>query len=82
MSIINSYKLAGSANLQTSTAETEILDKMYYDFEFVNDQPCHVSVNSSAYIYLRAGQGLELDTIFSLKIQESGITFNWIGEYS
>jgi hypothetical protein len=71
----------GSANLQTSVAGQEILPEgmRLFDFKLTNDQICHVSINGGDYIYLRANQGISTTLTYSVKIQEAGITFNWIG---
>ena len=49
----------------------------------MNDQDCHVSINDSSWIFIRGGQGFNTepadDNLHSFKIQEAGITFNWIG---
>jgi len=80
----NSENYIGSANLQTSTAGAEIIPATEFgtlkDFEFLNDQACHISINGRSYIYIRALQGVRLDSVSSFKIQEDAITFNWIGE--
>ena len=77
--MIVTQKLLGSAALQTSTADEEILSNNYFNFQMINDQDCHVSINGSEYIFIRANQGITVDTIHSLKIEEDDITFNWIG---
>jgi hypothetical protein len=82
--MITNYRgtnIQGSADLQTSTAATEILPTgvKFVNFEMYNDAICHVSINGSDYIYLRANQGIQIDLINSFKIEEDGITFNWIG---
>lgn len=72
----------GSASLLTSTANAEILGNgnVYGNFIFQPDQICHAYINGSVNpIYIRAGQVVSLDSISSLKIQEVGITFTWIG---
>lgn len=87
----------GSANLQTTTTtNTECIPNApsnwtfprYYfkKFTFVNpSQACHVSINGGTPIYLAANQGFSTDKdddlINSFIIQESGISFNWMGEY-
>ena len=73
--------LKGSANLQTSVAEQEIIatDDRFTDFSLLNNQDCHISINGGDYIFVRANQGLELYVVNSIKIQEAAITFNWIG---
>jgi hypothetical protein len=82
--LIINYKgtnIQGSADLQTSVAEEEIIPTgiKYVNFEMLNDSACHVSINGSEYIYIRANQGIAIDFISSLKIEENSISFNWIG---
>lgn len=85
----------GSSNLQTSTANQELVpsapegwinSKLYfYKFSFDNGSDCHVKINGGSPIYLKAGQGFEMNEIdaqiYSFVIVESGIQFNWIGTY-
>lgn len=71
--------VCGSADLQTSTAGAEILDGKYVNFQLYNDGDCHIKVNDGAYIFIRALQGIAVDYANSIKIEESGKTFNWIG---
>jgi hypothetical protein len=52
----------------------------------MNDSDCSVLINeNSAAIFLRAGQGFEtneLDSpIYSFKIVEAGISYNFLGAY-
>lgn len=79
MQMYNTTKIYGSASLQTSVAGEEILNTILYDFELINDQSCHISINGGPYIYLRALQGIQMPVMKSIKIQEDSITFNWIG---
>lgn len=69
----------GSDEILTSVANAEILNRPVRNFELVNDQPCTISINGSDPIHLRALQGVAFDIAYSVKIQENGITFNWIG---
>lgn len=91
-SIGNGY--IGSASLQTSTTNMELIPSKpagwsdgykLYKFSFVNDQACHVVVNGKWNLYLRDGQGFNIELgdkhITSFVIVEGGITFNWIGAY-
>jgi hypothetical protein len=86
----------GSANLETSVANVEILPTpsgwstgMVYTinkFSFYNTEACHITINdASASIYLRAGQGFSTDItdklITSFKIVENNIHYNWIANY-
>jgi hypothetical protein len=87
----------GSPSLQTSVAGADIipsppsnyaLGKKYslYKLAFMNDSDCSVLINeNSAAIFLRAGQGFEtneLDSpIYSFKIVEAGISYNFLGAY-
>lgn len=72
-------EIIGSPSLQTSLAGVEIVPQTLYRFELQNDQDCHIAFNGGAYIFLRAGQGVDIDIVDSCKIQEAGITFNFIG---
>jgi hypothetical protein len=82
----------GSNSLQTSTANQEIIPSIpiqynLYKFQFQNDEDCSIFINKSAApLFLRAGQGFEMDKndapIYSFKIVEADITFNWIGAYA
>jgi hypothetical protein len=84
----------GSPSLQTSTANQEIIPTKpagwthgynLYKFSFMNDQDCVVVINNLAPIFLRAGQGMNVDNmdspVWSFKITTSGITFNFVGAY-
>jgi hypothetical protein len=71
--------VCGSADLQTSTAGAEILDSKYINFDLYNDADCHIKVNGGSYIFIRALQGISVEVANSIKIQESGKKFNWIG---
>ena len=71
--------VCSSADLQTSTADAEILDSRYVNFQLYNDGDCHIKINNGAYIFIRALQGISVDYANSFKIEESGKTFNWIG---
>lgn len=59
-------------------------------FSFVNTEECHVILNGNSGLngeenrmYLREMQGLNLNDVGvqSLVIVESGVHYNWIGEY-
>lgn len=75
----------GSPSQQTSVAEAEIIPlymektETLVNFQMLNTQECHVSINNGAYIIIPAGLGIAVDIIHSLKIQEADITFTWIG---
>jgi len=75
----------GSADLQNSTANQELvpIDIQYSSFSFMNDIQCHVSINNSDFIFIRANQGFDVSKenyhINSFIIEESNITFNWVG---
>jgi hypothetical protein len=84
----------GSSSLQTSTANQEVIPSppagwtfgyFCYKFSFMNDQDCHVKINGGDQIFLRAGQGWQMDQndkpISSFIIVDSTITFNWFGAY-
>lgn len=85
--MINGYYgtiIDGSTSIQSSISEEEIIpnNNRYFNFSLQNDQDCNISLNGGDYIYIRAGQGLFADVVFSCKIQQLGITFNWVGTKS
>lgn len=84
----SSYK--ASPSIQTSVAGAEILPSTpvgtipinYYKLSLINDQNCSLIINNDPVAkFIRAGQGFEINEmdapIFSLKIVEAGITYNW-----
>lgn len=86
----------GSSELKTTTEANEqvipnkpeswTMKYNCYRFSFMNDQQCSVLINSNTNpIMLRAGQGFtmsEIDSpIYSFKIVEAGITYNFIGAF-
>ncbi|MCP1459664.1 hypothetical protein J3D57_001634 [Bacillus amyloliquefaciens] len=84
----------GSSMLEKSKPNHEVIPSppatwtikySFYKFSFSNDQECHVSINGGDPIYLRAGQGFQMDAhdspITSFKISESGITYNFLGAH-
>ena len=75
--------IIGSEDLQVSVAGQEILPKSVVNFELLNNQNCHISINNNSYVYLRGNQGVQTTMddfiVYSVKIQEDGIVFNWIG---
>lgn len=89
MSFLAGSGIIGSAALQTSVAGQEIVPAGYrglINFQLMNDQICTVSINGESPIYLRAGQGIKTKPedvlVKSVKIQENGITFNWIATHT
>jgi hypothetical protein len=83
----------GSPSLQVTSAPNEevipsppvneTVKYNCYKFSLMNDEQCKILINRSENpILLRAGQGFstsEIDApIYSLKIVEEGITYNWI----
>lgn len=88
----------GSPNLETtSSANFEIIPnpptsfhyKKYnlYKLSFLNHNlDCRVIINGGNPIFLAAGQGFEMNEIdtpiYSFKIVETGISYNWLGAYS
>jgi len=83
----------GSSAIMTSTSNQEIVQTQLVapytslgKFTFINDAVCHVLINNSAPILLRANQGFYSEQedyrINSFIIVDSGITFSWIGEIS
>ena|SRR5205085_894599 len=85
----------GSSQIMVSTAQQELIPSPpvnwntkynLYKFTFMNDQDCSVLINdNTTAIFLRAGQGFETNDsdapIYSFKIVEAGITFNFVGAY-
>ena len=71
----------GTGDIATSVAGAEIIpaSTKVINFELLNDQECHININSSGYKIIRAGQGVAIPVVKSVKIQENGITYNWIG---
>lgn len=82
--IVNEYStiILGSSDLETSVAEEEIVpsSKRLVNFQLINDQNCHISLNGGGYIFVRANQGINIPVVYSCKIQEDNITYNWIGQ--
>ena len=83
----------GSSAIMTSTSNQEIVQTQLVapytslgKFTFINDAVCHVLINGSTSIYLRANQGFYSEQsdyhISSFIVIDSGITFTWIGEIS
>ena len=74
--------IVGSANLQTSVANAEIIssDTRVINLSIINNSDCHMIINGSNSIFIRANQGLLIDVCHSLKIVEAGIVFNWTGQ--
>jgi SPX domain protein involved in polyphosphate accumulation len=82
----------GSSDIQTSTANQEIIPSTplqynLYKFQFANNTDCHVRINNDEDIlFIRANQWFEMDNndapIFSFKIVDAGIQFNWVGAYA
>jgi hypothetical protein len=87
--------IIGSDVIKTSVAGAEIIPDAIatkgwtegYElkqFSLLNNQACTISINGTTAIYLSAGQGINIDNsllVTSVKIIESGITYNWIGVY-
>lgn len=87
--------IIGSANLQISVANAEIVPNSpetwinvvysFKEFDFLNDQDCHIIVDGADAIFLRANQGFkyssEINRIKSFKIVEAGIGYNWLACY-
>lgn len=74
-------QIIGSSDLQTSVANTEIIPtgKTINEFSLTIDANCHIIFNGGSAIYYRANTTLQYDSVFSVKIVENGITFNWSG---
>ena len=91
--------ILGSSALQTSQANEEVVPLppvgwvnvtyKFCKFSFINDQDCHVKINGDTnQIYLRAGQGFEINRsdkkdflISSFIVVEAGITYNYVGQF-
>ncbi|MGB6408130.1 MAG: hypothetical protein WBF39_11685 [Planococcus donghaensis] len=85
----------GSTALQTSTANQEIVPSKkvgwtsgykLYKFSFDNEnQDCTVRINGETTLFLKAGQGFEIEQgdapIHSFIIVTAGVTFSWIGAF-
>lgn len=77
----NHENYVGSNNLQTSTANQELVPSgmsRLDDFDFCNYQDVHVVINGGSAIYVKANQGVNINSIFSFKVVEAGIEFNWM----
>ena len=83
-----------SPSIETSIAGAEVLPItpvntvpiQYYKLALINDQSCSLIINNDPVAkFIRAGQGFETTEIdapiFSLKIVEAGITYNWFSAY-
>ena len=85
MSYLKGSGILGFPSIQTSVAGQEIIPTGYrglINFQLMNDQACTISINGGSYIHLRAAQGIAIKSedvlVHSVRIQENGITFNWI----
>lgn len=86
-------KIIGSHTLETSIANKEIVPNApenwtfplaFKKFSLMNYDDCTLIINNEE-LFLKANQGFNVGYdetyIESVKIKESGITFNWIGAY-
>lgn len=85
----------GSSALQISTANQELVPSppaswttnyKLYKFSFDNEnQECTIRINSQTTLFLKAGQGFEMERgdapIFSFVVIEAGIDFTFIGAF-
>lgn len=84
----------GCDDLKTSTANEEIIQRhrpsshtfiKVYKFSFANDANCHIKINGGDAIFLKAGQGFNMDEndakISTFEIVEAGIPYTYIGAY-
>jgi hypothetical protein len=85
----------GTDTLKTSTAMVELVPTppstypygsySLYRIAFLNDQDCTIILNGVTTLFIRAGQGFEIDSddkgITSFVIKEAGITYNFIAGY-
>ncbi len=87
-------KFIGSNQVMTSVESQEIIPPApsnwtmphtLYKFSLMNYNDCTLIVNEEVELFLKANQGFntnEVDArIFSVKIKESGVQYNWIGAY-
>ena len=79
---------SGSDSLQTSVALQEILPmpkKIYYKLALSNKTDCVIIINNTTRIFLEENQGFVMGVndcpITSIKIEESGVIFNWIAAH-
>jgi hypothetical protein len=83
----------GSQDVQTSVSGVECLPQKPIDWtlpyyfkkiSFVNLADCHISINGGNYIYLKGNDGVSTELgdspIYSIKIQENGIQYYYLGE--
>lgn len=84
----------GSSSIQTSVANQEIIPNSpstwstkysLYKFSLDNYSDCTVTINGGNNIFIPANKGFNIDEtdapIYSFKIVESGILFNFIAAY-
>ena len=86
----------GSSSPQVSKANQELIPAppsnkgwtygyKLYKFSFNNEEDVTIIINGDARIYLKAGQGFEIDQgdapISSFVIVEPSKNYNWIGAY-
>lgn len=85
MGYIAGSGFTGSSELQTSVAGQEIIsnNKQIIRFSIMNQDNCNISVNGGDYVFIPAYYGVNLVpedfVVQSVKIQQSGIEFNWAG---
>jgi hypothetical protein len=85
MGYIMGSKLTGSSGIQTSVAGQEIIPsgKQLIKFALLNQGDCNISINGGDNVFFLAYQGVNLEPedfiIYSVKIQQSGVEFNWVG---
>jgi len=92
----NSSAYFGSPDIQTSTENQEIIQQhkpsewsikklTVSRFNFYNEQNCHIKINEGEPIFIRAGQGFEMDMydgeLISFIIVEENINYNYMGNY-
>ena len=84
----------GSPNLETSVANAEIIPDAptnwtssykLYKFSLWNSEACTIKLNDGSAIYLRAGQGFNMDQndkeLNSVVICENNIHYSWVGAF-
>lgn len=96
MSTVTGYKfMIGSDGVKTSKAEENIIpatpedwtyrNYSFYEFQIMNYEDCHISVNDGEYFFLKANRGIYTTVndpkVVSVKFKEGSITYEWIGKF-
>lgn len=89
------YGYAGTDSVKTSGQNENILESVsdgvfeksryYYKLSFYNETSCQIKINNGEPIFLRSGQGFEMNEsdapIIKFEIVESGINYNFVAAY-